>query len=171
MTSYNQQSLSRCITCHKCLQQSHAAKRLLPQLEVKLCCHVTVTQWRPILELSASKFSNLSLQAMEQTWVNCKLKTAWHHNSEPGSCAVWVSYREIKLSLQVLRQLSCWLQDFYKFLVISPNYQVVANSYFVPPCGDSWTQGNAKHWNSAPAIPTSSYRQIVIRQWKKWRYF
>jgi len=44
----NQQSLSRCITCRRCLQQSHAAKRLLPQLEVNLCCHVTVTQWSPI---------------------------------------------------------------------------------------------------------------------------
>ena len=64
MTYCNQQSLSRCITCHRCLQQSHAAKRLLPQLEVNLCCHVTVTQWRPISELSAPKFRNLPLQAM-----------------------------------------------------------------------------------------------------------
>jgi len=55
----NQQSLSRCITCHWCLQEPHATKRLLPQLDVKLCCHVTVTQWRPILELSAPKFRNL----------------------------------------------------------------------------------------------------------------
>jgi len=40
----NQKPLLRCTTCHRCLQQSHAAKRLLPQLEVNLCCHVTVTQ-------------------------------------------------------------------------------------------------------------------------------
>jgi len=44
VTYCNQQSLSRCITCHRCLQQSHAAKHVLLQLEVKLCCHVTVTK-------------------------------------------------------------------------------------------------------------------------------
>jgi len=27
--------------------------------------------------------------------VNCMLSTAWHQNSEPGSCAVWVLYRQI----------------------------------------------------------------------------
>ena len=65
LVSYcNQQSLSRCIACHRCLQQSHAAKRLLPQLKANLCCHVTVTQWRSILEISAPKFRNLPLQAM-----------------------------------------------------------------------------------------------------------
>jgi len=112
VTYCNQQSLSRCITCHRCLQQSHAAKRLLPQLEVNLCCHVTVTQWRPILELSAPKFRNLPLQAVERTCVNCKLKIAWHYNSEPNSCAVWLSYRKIKPPLQELNQLSCWLQVF-----------------------------------------------------------
>ena len=64
VTYCNQQSLSRCITCHRSLQQSHAAKHLLPQLEMNLCCHVTVTQWRPILELSAPKFRNLPLQEM-----------------------------------------------------------------------------------------------------------
>jgi len=31
-------------TLHRCLHQSHAAIRLLPQLEVNLCCHVTVMQ-------------------------------------------------------------------------------------------------------------------------------
>jgi len=36
-------------------------------------------------EQSARKFRNLPLQAKERTWVNCKLITAWHQNSEPGS--------------------------------------------------------------------------------------
>jgi len=63
VTNCNQQSLSRCITCHRCPQQSHAAKRLPPQLEVNLCCHVTVPQWRPILELFAAKFRNLPASA------------------------------------------------------------------------------------------------------------
>jgi len=35
--------------------------------------------------------------------------TAWCPNSESGSCAVWVSYWQMKLSLQELSQLSCWL--------------------------------------------------------------
>jgi len=38
---------------------------------------------------------HLCLQAKERTWVNCKPSTAWHQNSEPGSSAVWVSYRQI----------------------------------------------------------------------------
>jgi len=42
--------------------------------------------------------------------VNCKLITAWHQNSEPDSCAVWLSYRQIKLPLQELSQLSSWFQ-------------------------------------------------------------
>jgi len=133
VTYCNQQSLSRCITCRRCLQQSHAAKRLPPQLEVNICWHVTVTQWRSIWELSASKFRNLPLQAMQRTWVNCKLKIAWHNNSETALCAAWVSYRKIKLSLQELSQLSCWLQVFYKFLILCPNFHVVANSHIVPP--------------------------------------
>jgi len=69
---------------HSCLQQSHAAKRLLPQLEVNLCCHVTVTQWRPILELSAPKFRKLPLQAMQRTWVHGKLKIAWTRTVNPA---------------------------------------------------------------------------------------
>jgi len=64
VTYRNQQTLSLSITFHRCLQQSHVAKRLPPLLEVNLCCHVTVTQSRPILELSAPKFRNLPLQAL-----------------------------------------------------------------------------------------------------------
>jgi len=39
-------------------------------------------------------FRNLPPQAKEWTWVSCKLATAWHLNREPGSCAVWASYRQ-----------------------------------------------------------------------------
>jgi len=98
----------------------------LPQMSSTVTCGWTPTTatWsepllscycyamKAILELTAPKFRNLPLQAVERTWVNCKLKIAWHHNSEPGSCAVWASYRKIKLSLQELGQLSCWLQVF-----------------------------------------------------------
>jgi len=44
---------------------------------------------------TARKFGNLPLQAKERTWVNSKLTTAGHQKSEPGSYAVWVSYRQI----------------------------------------------------------------------------
>jgi len=37
------------------------------------------------------------------------------------------------LSLQALSQLSCWRKVFWKFLVLSHNFQVVANSQFIPP--------------------------------------
>jgi len=50
-------------------------------------------------------FRNQPLQAKEGTWVNYKLITAWHYICEPDSCAVWVSYRQKKLSLQESNQL------------------------------------------------------------------
>jgi len=61
----------------------------------KICCHVIVTQWRPTVKKSARKFDNLPPQAKGRIWVSCNLTTAWHQNSEPGSCAVWVSYHKI----------------------------------------------------------------------------
>ena len=97
---------------------------------MNLYCHVTVTQPRPISETSAPKFRTLPLQAMYRTRANCKLKFPWHHNSEPGSCAVLVSYRKIKLSLQELSHLSCWLQ-FSR--IFDSYFQVVENFHFVPP--------------------------------------
>jgi len=38
---------------------------------------------------------DLPLQAKKRAQVICNLITAWHQNSEPGSCAVRVSYRLI----------------------------------------------------------------------------
>ena len=56
-------------------------------------------EWKNLL----SEFRNLPLQAMELTWVICKLSTTWPQSSEPGSCAVGVSYRQIT-SMQKLNQ-------------------------------------------------------------------
>jgi len=36
---------------------------------------------RPAVEHSTGKFSNLTLQAKEQIWVDYKLIIAWHQNS------------------------------------------------------------------------------------------
>ena len=70
VTYCNQQSLSRCITCHRCLQQSHVAKRLQPQLEVKLCCPVTVTQWRSTLNNQHPSFATcLCRQCSGHEWI------------------------------------------------------------------------------------------------------
>jgi len=60
---------------------------------LKIRCHVIVTQLRETVEQCVRKFRNVSLQAKEWTWVNCKLITASHQNSEVGFCAVWVPYR------------------------------------------------------------------------------
>jgi len=38
---------------------------------LKIYCHVIVTQWRPRVQQSASKFRNLPLQAKDRTWANC----------------------------------------------------------------------------------------------------
>ena len=56
---------------------------------LKIRCHIIVKQIRETVEQRARKFRNLSLQVKEWTWVNCKLITASHQNSEPGFCAVW----------------------------------------------------------------------------------
>ena len=60
---------------------------------LKIRCHVIVTQLRETVEQCARKFRKVSLQAKEWTWVNCKLITAPHQNSEAGFCAVWLPYR------------------------------------------------------------------------------
>jgi len=39
--------------------------------------------------------SQVSQPASADKWATCTLTTVWHQNSEPGSCAVWVSYRQI----------------------------------------------------------------------------
>jgi len=95
-----QQSLSCCITCREvCVQKSHAEKRINYR---NFKC--TVEDFLPYycytiktitVEQFARKFGNLSLQAKERTWVNCKLIAARHQNCEPGSCAVWVSCQQI----------------------------------------------------------------------------
>jgi len=56
-------------------------------------CYVIATQLRETAEQCARKFRNVSLQAKEWKWVNCKLIAASHQNSEAGFCAVWVPYR------------------------------------------------------------------------------
>jgi len=95
-----QQWLSRWITCQraKCLHSTVTSGKTPatvtwsePLKIFAVFCYAI----RPTVEQSARKFRNLPLQAKEQTWVNCKIITAWHQNSEPGSCAVWVSYRQI----------------------------------------------------------------------------
>ena len=59
----------------------------------KICCHVIVTQQRPIVEHSLPSFATC-LCRQGATRVNCKLITTCSQNSEPDSCAVWVSYRQ-----------------------------------------------------------------------------
>jgi len=51
-----------------------------------------VQQWN---NLHASFATCLCTQAKQRTWVNGKLITAQNQDSEPGSCAVWVLYRQI----------------------------------------------------------------------------
>jgi len=68
--------------------------------------HVIVAQQRPTIKQSARKLRNPPLQAKERTWVDWKLITAWIQNSEPGSCAVWVSYRQINCQLFGIKLLA-----------------------------------------------------------------
>jgi len=86
MPSRYQQSLSRCIYCHTCLQTTIKCTKTFATVTwsepLNICCHVTVTQWRPTLEQSDCKFRNLPLQTNEWTWMNCKLIIASHQDSE-----------------------------------------------------------------------------------------
>ena len=64
---------------------SHVAKQL------KICCHVSVTQYSQSVEQSARKFRYLPLQPKERTWVNCKLITNRIQNSESRLCECHIS--------------------------------------------------------------------------------
>jgi len=62
----------------------------------KICCQVIVTQQRPTAEQFAlrSRVSQPAYAGKEADLVKCKLITACYQNSEPDSCAVWMSYRQ-----------------------------------------------------------------------------
>jgi len=62
--------------------------------------------------------------------VNCKLSLHDTRSVNRGSGAVWLSYRQIKLSLQELGQLSCWLQISKKCLFSA---SVSSKCPFCPP--------------------------------------
>ena len=102
-----QQSLSRCITCHRYLLSIVSCGKTLTPVTwsepLLLCyCNEIKANFRTICSQVSQPASAGNVTDMS----DCKLKSAWHHNSKPGSCAVWVSYRKIKLSLQELSQLS-----------------------------------------------------------------
>jgi len=46
--------------------------------------------WQYLQNLALLGNHGLPLLGKRADMVNCKLITAWHHNSEPGSCAVSV---------------------------------------------------------------------------------
>ena len=54
------------------------------------CCYATKANSRTI----RSRVSRPATAGKEADQVNCKLITACYQNSEPDSCALWVSYRQ-----------------------------------------------------------------------------
>jgi len=92
----NQQQLSRSITCQRCLSSTVTYdkmpryRNLTQTFEDSLpCyCYAAKTNGRTIR-------SQVSQAASAGIWVNCKLITGWHHNSELGSFAMWMPYRKI----------------------------------------------------------------------------
>jgi len=77
----------------KCLRSTvtcHAAKRLPPWLEVHLRRFVAMLLFRK--QNPISQVSKPAPEGIEADLVNCKLVAACYQNSEPDSCAVWVSY-------------------------------------------------------------------------------
>ena len=70
-----------------CVQQPHAAKRLLPNC----CCFAIKVNFSTI----GSRVLQFASAGKRADLVSCKLITAWYQNSEPSFCAAWVSYRQI----------------------------------------------------------------------------
>jgi len=92
-----QQSLSPCIICQDvCVQTAHHMRQnayyrnLKWSLEDLLPCYCYTIKTN-----SRTIRSQVSQPASADKWATSKLTTAWHQNSEPGSCAVWVSYWQI----------------------------------------------------------------------------
>ena len=83
-------------TCQDvCVQQSHAVTSYCHNLKwtfenlLPYYCYATKANSRTMRsQVSQSAFA---LAGKGADLLNCKLITAWHHNSEPDSCAVWVS--------------------------------------------------------------------------------
>ena len=93
------------IVCSNCLQKSHKAKQFfwcqLPLIKKAKFVNIGVKKANlATLAMKTSRnirsqLSQPAFTAKERTLANCKLITAWHQNFEPGSCALWMSYRQI----------------------------------------------------------------------------
>ena len=90
-----QQQLSRSITCQRCLSSTVTYNKM-PRYRnfaqtfedsLPCYCYAAKTNGRTIR-------SQVSQAASGGIWVNCKLITGWHHNSELGSFAMWMPYRK-----------------------------------------------------------------------------
>ena len=71
-------------------------------------CYATKANSRTI----RSRLSQLASAGKEANLVNCKLITACYQNSEPGSCAVWVSYRQKTVIARINPTNRNWTDDF-----------------------------------------------------------
>ena len=127
-----QQSVSRCIhrrlcstaTCGKMSTAITRSKPLLP------CYCYAIKTYIRIINCPVSQPASAGSGAV---LVNCKLITDSLHDIRTVNLApAQVSYRQIKLSLQELNQLSCWHQVFKKFVFLNPNFHW-GNSPFWPP--------------------------------------
>ena len=93
-----QQSLSRCINFQRCVRwtvtcvKTRTAVTWRQPLNLLSCyCYAIRTNSGTI----RSQVSHPASASKGADLVNRKLITAWHQNSEPSSCAVWVSHRQI----------------------------------------------------------------------------
>jgi len=92
---YQQQLLTAYACQDVCVQQSHATKcyccNLKWTFEDLLPCYCYAIKINS--RTMRSQVSQPAFAGKGAYLVNCKLITAWYQNSEPDSCAVWVSYR------------------------------------------------------------------------------
>jgi len=108
-------SLSRCITCHDVfVQQSHTTKRLLPWCKVNFWRFVAMLLLRSKDQQQNNPLATFATHLCRQRKVHEWTASSslmwssshqWYYICEPDSCAVWVSYRQKKLSLQESNQL------------------------------------------------------------------
>jgi len=83
MWAFNSLMQQNACWCYRNMKWTFAG--LLPRY-----CYAIKTNTRTI----RSRHSQTASESKEETWVNCKLITAWHCNCELDSCAVWASYRQ-----------------------------------------------------------------------------
>jgi len=145
-----QQSLPRCITCHRCLRWTVTCSKTPSAVTLNLCCHV-IENYPPQVSQPASAGNVADL-------VKCKL-ISHHRMMQEQWIRLLCSVSVIPANETVIargKSIKLLTLGFREILVLRPNFQLVANAHFSLPMNTR----DDKRGNSAPAIATFTCYQI-----------